>query len=62
MIRHDTDAQGDRVHREVWEFLPWYVNGTLDGHAPQRVAAHLSSCTACQTERTWRIAGRQARG
>jgi hypothetical protein len=50
MIRHDTDAQGDRVHRQVWELLPWYVNGRQDGHAPQRVAAHLSTCTVCQTE------------
>jgi anti-sigma factor RsiW len=52
MIRHDTDAQVDRVHREVWELLPWYVNGTLDGQESQRVARHLSTCSACQTELT----------
>jgi len=37
-------------HREVAELLPWYVNGTLAGRDFAVVAAHLSSCPACQDE------------
>jgi hypothetical protein len=50
MTAYDADPQHDRVHRRMWELLPWYVNGTLDGHERQDVEAHLGVCPACQAE------------
>lgn len=32
----------ERVHRRVWELLPWYVNGTLSHPERQGVEAHLA--------------------
>lgn len=40
----------ERVHRRVWELLPWYVNGTLSHQEQERVEAHLVECLRCQEE------------
>jgi len=37
-------------HRNVWELLPWYVNGTLGGQDLAAVSAHLPDCPTCQEE------------
>lgn len=50
MTRHDAKAGHSRVHRKVWELLPWYVNGTLDGREHQNDEAHLSTCAVCRAE------------
>ena len=59
MGKHDTDAGLDRHHQEVWELLPWYVNGTLEDRERQRVDRHLRTCVYCQkeVERCDQIAG-----
>jgi hypothetical protein len=40
----------DSRHRQVWELLPWHVNGTLEGAELDAVRAHLASCEACREE------------
>lgn len=37
-------------HEEVWELLPWYVNGTLAEGEEQRVERHLRHCLPCHSE------------
>jgi hypothetical protein len=37
-------------HQDVWELLPWYVNGTLGGQELASVGAHLRGCPECQEE------------
>jgi len=34
----------------VWEILPWYVNGTLEGHEHELVARHILRCQSCADE------------
>ena len=52
MTRPRADTWYNRVHQQVWELLPWYVNGTLTGQELHDVEAHLTTCPACQTELT----------
>jgi anti-sigma factor RsiW len=51
MRQQKTPLHNDVVHQEIWELLPWYVNGTLDTQEFQRVEAHLALCALCQEER-----------
>jgi hypothetical protein len=37
-------------HEQVWELLPWYVNGTLDDSERETVAHHISMCQTCEGE------------
>jgi anti-sigma factor RsiW len=37
-------------HREVWELLPWHINGRLSEPDRRRVEAHLHACDACRVE------------
>jgi putative zinc finger protein len=37
-------------HREIWELLPWHVNGRLSEPDGRRVEAHLRVCGACRDE------------
>lgn len=37
-------------HREVWELLPWHVNGRLSEPDRRRVEAHLHACDTCRDE------------
>jgi anti-sigma factor RsiW len=50
MMRHDPTSRTHHGHQGVWELLPWYANGTLDGREGEEVEMHLSTCTACQEE------------
>ena len=40
----------DSPHQEMWELLPWYVNGTLSGQELDVVTGHLSTCIECRDE------------
>src|ERR1700681_4920088 len=37
-------------HREIWELLPWLVNGRLSESDCRRAEAHLRLCSACRDE------------
>jgi anti-sigma factor RsiW len=51
MIMQASNDQSDaRRHEEVWEILPWYVNGTLDDHEHDIVARHILTCQTCVDE------------
>lgn len=38
------------VHTEVFELLPWWVNGTLDGPEAAVVETHVAQCETCRRE------------
>jgi hypothetical protein len=40
------------THDDVWHVLPFFVNGTLRGHARADVEAHLVACAECRAELT----------
>lgn len=40
----------ERLHRRVWDLLPWYANGTLPGGERRTVEAHLADCPRCREE------------
>lgn len=37
-------------HEEIWELLPWHVNGTLEEREARRVERHLAHCLPCHAE------------
>ena len=39
-----------REHQDVWEILPWHVNGTLEDAEAAKVDRHLDSCLTCRSE------------
>jgi hypothetical protein len=42
--------RGDRLHRRVWDLLPWYTNGTLEDGERRVVETHLAACSRCREE------------
>jgi putative zinc finger protein len=50
MTPHEANARNHCFHQEVWELIPWYANGTLEGRECDEVETHLSTCSSCQTE------------
>src|SRR5262245_25408640 len=47
----DPSGQSDgNHHQKVWEILPWYVNGTLEGDEHEFVARHILRCQSCADE------------
>jgi hypothetical protein len=38
---HDKQSQAGR-HQEVWDLVPWYINGTLKN--PLRPCEHIPKC------------------
>jgi hypothetical protein len=44
--------RGDRLHRRVWDLLPWYANGTLEDGERRAVETHLAACSLCREELT----------
>jgi Putative zinc-finger len=50
MTSHEFNARNHRSHRAVWELLPWYANGTLEGREREAVETHLLTCASCQAE------------
>jgi anti-sigma factor RsiW len=49
-MRDPSDSYDGNDHEKVWEILPWYVNGTLEGHEHELVARHLMRCQSCTDE------------
>jgi hypothetical protein len=41
---------GQLSHKNAFELLPWYVNGTLDPDEHRDVRAHVSACLVCRRE------------
>jgi hypothetical protein len=37
-------------HEDMWELIPWLVNGRLSGEAAAPLAAHLEECRECARE------------
>lgn len=35
---------------EIWELLPWYVNGSLDADEHERVRVHVKECGHCRDD------------
>jgi anti-sigma factor RsiW len=46
----DPSDRSDGNHQKVWEILPWYVNGTLEGDERELVARHILRCQSCADE------------
>src|SRR5437879_173759 len=49
-MRDPSDPSDGNQHEKVWEILPWYVNGTLEGHEHEFVARHIVRCQSCADE------------
>src|SRR5262245_44920113 len=49
-MRDPSDQSDGNHHEKVWEILPWYVNGTLEGHEHEFVARHILRCQSCADE------------
>ncbi len=45
-----SDATNQRLHRAVFDTLPWYSNGTLSEAESVRVESHLNACRECMDE------------
>jgi len=50
MMTIEFNSQLEDTHVQVWDLLPWYVNGTLDDNEQRLVKAHLLHCRRCHTE------------
>jgi anti-sigma factor RsiW len=46
----NTKQSEAKRHEEVWQLLPWYVNGTLDDPERDIAAQHISICQTCEGE------------
>src|SRR5215475_6851972 len=49
-MRDPGDQSRGKDHQKVWEILPWYVNGTLEGDEHEFVARHILRCQSCANE------------
>jgi hypothetical protein len=38
------------VHQDVWEVLPWFVNGSLEDQELEQVERHIAGCEECRHE------------
>jgi hypothetical protein len=52
MYNIDSEQQQDkyRNHAQVWELLPWYVNGSLSAEEKQQISEHTTVCLICRKE------------
>ena len=46
----NTPTPSTAEHQDIWELLPWLVNGRLSEPDRRRVEAHLCVCSACREE------------
>ncbi|MBB6095891.1 putative anti-sigma-YlaC factor YlaD [Povalibacter uvarum] len=51
-MRDQFESQHRALHREIWNLLPWHVNGTLNERQASRVEKHLAECAECRSEYT----------
>jgi anti-sigma factor RsiW len=59
----EREDRGERLHRRVWELLPWYVNGSLSQRERERIETHLAVCRLCrEEERTSRRTAEMVKG
>src|SRR5262249_45010151 len=49
-MRDPSDQSEGNNHQKVWEILPWYVNGTLEGDEHEFVAHHIVRCQSSADE------------
>lgn len=40
----------DPAHRQIWDLIPWLVNGTLDDGQRELAQRHLERCVDCRDE------------
>lgn len=40
----------DPAHRQIWDLIPWLVNGTLDDEQREIAHRHLDRCVDCRDE------------
>lgn len=40
----------DPAHRQIWDLIPWLVNGTLDDEQREIAHRHLDRCIDCRDE------------
>jgi len=40
----------ERLHKRVWDLLPWFVNETLPEGERRTVESHLAECSRCREE------------
>jgi len=47
-----TSQQRNRYHNhaQVWELLPWYINGSLSAEENRQIAEHATVCLICRKE------------
>lgn len=49
--RRGADGAAVRLgHQEVWELIPWYVNGTLESSERRALEEHVERCPLCRRE------------
>lgn len=44
------DDERERIHREVWSLIPWWINGTASDDARRLCERHLPECADCRDE------------
>lgn len=49
-LRDNSSNGPQNDHEEVWDLIPWYVNGTLSDADIAMVEAHAKTCIACSEE------------
>lgn len=51
-MRREDDAMNTspQGHRQIWELIPWVVNGSASADEQQAVEAHLPQCADCRDE------------
>lgn len=43
------------LHRQIWDLIPWVVNGSADAGERERVEEHLRECADCRDEYAFQV-------
>lgn len=49
-MRSSRGSHTSMGHQDVWEVLPWFVNGSLEDQELEQVERHLAGCEECRHE------------
>jgi Putative zinc-finger len=49
-MTHNHRSDDVRIHQEISELIPWYLNGSIGDYERQRVDAHLLLCAVCRDD------------